>query len=205
MHEPFSTAAQQREADMLGMYLFLASEVLLFGGLFGAAVGYRILYPDAVVAASQRLHLWIGAANTVLLLTSSLLVALAVQAGERGMRRPAGFLLSGAAGLGLSFLALKAVEYGMEIREGLLPGLGGHHDFASPVEQLFMNLYLAATGLHALHMTVGIVLLCGLAIRIFRRSLPLPERAVTVEVCALYWHLVDIVWVFLYPVLYLAR
>jgi cytochrome c oxidase subunit 3 len=205
VREPFSTAAQQREADMLGMYLFLASEVLLFGGLFAGALTYRILYPEAVVAASARLHVWIGAANTALLLTSSLLVALAVQAADCGLRRPAAALLSGAAGLGFGFLVLKAVEYTKEIHQGLLPGFGGRFDFSSPVEQLFMNLYLVGTGLHAAHMTVGIAILAGLAWRIGRRSLPLPERAVTVAVCGLYWHLVDIVWVFLYPVLYLAR
>jgi len=83
--------------------------------------------------------------------------------------------------------------------------VGDRFDFSSPIEQLFMNLYLVATGLHAAHMTVGIAILAGLAWRIGRRSLPLPGQAVTVAVCGLYWHLVDIVWVFLYPVLYLAR
>jgi cytochrome c oxidase subunit 3 len=190
---------------MLGMHIFLASEVMLFGGLFAVAFALRLAHPDEYVAASRRLHLWIGAANTALLLTSSLAVAAAaVWAGE-GRRRRTAASLAGAAALGLAFLAVKAVEYSLEAAEGLLPGFADPPRFDGPVERLFMDLYLVATGLHAVHLTVGIALLGTIAWRATRGSLALPRRAATVEAAGLYWHLVDVIWVFLYPVLYLAR
>jgi cytochrome c oxidase subunit 3 len=113
--------------------------------------------------------------------------------------------LLSAAALGLGFLALKAAEYGMEIHERLLPAFTPAEAFESPPFHLFMDLYLIATSLHAVHVTVGVGLLTGLAWRVHRRSLTLPRGATGVEVVGLYWHLVDVIWVFLYPVLYLVR
>lgn len=205
LHEPFHDAAQQRDADMLGMYVFLASEIMLFGGLFAVAFVLRLLHPHEVVAASKQLHVYIGAINTAILLTSSLCVALALPAARGGARRWAALLLGGAALLGVAFLGLKAFEYSLEYRDGLLPGVNDPGRFSGPVEHLFMDLYLVATGLHAIHVTIGIALLTGLAWRIRQGWLPLPQRAVVVEMSGLYWHLVDVIWVFLYPVLYLAR
>ena len=204
-HEPFQEAPQQHEADMLGMYIFLASEIMLFGGIFAVAAAYRILHPQDVVEASKRLHVWIGALNTAVLLTSSLAVALAVHAARACKAGRAAALLACAGTLGLAFLCIKFVEYGKELSEGLLPGLSAPARFASPVHHLFMNLYLFATGLHAIHVTIGIVLLGTVALRVARGALRLPDRAVVVETAGLYWHLVDVIWVFLYPVLYLAR
>lgn len=205
LREPFRDATQQREADMMGMYVFLASEVMLFGGIFAVIFVVRVLHPREVVEASLRLHLFIGAANTAVLLTSSLAVALAVQAARAAWAGGAALLLAGAAALGIAFLGIKAVEYFEEYREGLLPGLSDPPHVSGPVEHLFMDLYLVATGLHAIHVTVGVALLGGLAARLAWRRLRLPERAVVVETCGLYWHLVDVIWVFLYPALYLAR
>ncbi|WEX10572.1 cytochrome c oxidase subunit 3 [Chelativorans sp. AA-79] len=205
VHEPYRRPGQQHEADMLGMYVFLATEIMLFGGVFAAIFVIRGLHPEAFVAASKKMHLWIGAGNTLVLLTSSLCVALAVAASRAGRVRWTAGLLSAAAGLGILFLGFKGLEYWLEYRDGLLPALSWPTRFSGPVEELFMNLYLIATGLHAFHLTVGICLLLFLAWRIRRGSLPLPNRAVTVETSGLYWHLVDIVWVFLYPALYLAR
>ncbi|HWL69534.1 MAG TPA: cytochrome c oxidase subunit 3 [Geminicoccus sp.] len=205
VHDPYQEAGQQHEADMMGMYLFLATELMLFGGLCIVIVIYRFLHPEEVVAASARLHLWIGAINTVVLLTSSLAVAAAVHLARRARAGPAATWLLAAVGLGLAFLGLKAQEYHAEYREGQLPILSDPPQFAGPVEQLFMNLYLFATALHAIHLTIGIALVSGLSWLLLKRRIALPQQAVRVEVCGLYWHLVDIVWVFLYPILYLAR
>ncbi|MFZ5779960.1 MAG: cytochrome c oxidase subunit 3 [Pseudomonadota bacterium] len=205
LREPYATQYQQHQAARLGMFLFLASEVMLFGGLFAVVMVMRVRYPHEVVAASERLHVWLGAANTAILLTSSLLVAIAVEAARQTRVRPTCRCLGAAAFGGLLFLALKAVEYASELDEGILP-VGGHAtDFANVVQHRFMNIYLIATALHAVHVTVGVILLAGLAGGLAAVSSPLPKRIPLVENAGLYWHLVDIIWIFLYPTLYLAR
>ncbi|MCL4767676.1 MAG: cytochrome c oxidase subunit 3 [Hyphomicrobiaceae bacterium] len=205
VREPFREIRQQHEADMLGMYIFLATEIMLFGGLFAAIFVVRVLHPIEVVEASRRLHYFIGAINTGILLSSSLAVALAVQAARAALARRAALFLVAAAALGVAFLGLKALEYSKEYDEGLLPVFSDPGRFSGPVEHLFMNLYLISTGLHAIHVTIGVLLLGGLALRLTGGALRLPDRVIVVEACGLYWHLVDVIWVFLYPVLYLAR
>ncbi|MGE0004285.1 MAG: cytochrome c oxidase subunit 3 [Parvibaculaceae bacterium] len=205
LRAPFHDTAQQHAADMMGMYVCLATEIMLFGGLFAVILVARALHPEEIVAASRQMHVYIGALNTAVLLTSSLAVALAVKSARAARRRRAAGLLAGAALLGVIFLLLKAWEYSKEYADGLLPGLSDPPQFSGPVEHLFMNLYLVATGLHAVHVTIGILLLIGLAVRLALGALVLPGRAVVVEACGLYWHLVDVIWVFLYPALYLAR
>jgi len=204
LREPYATLHQQHQAARLGMHLFLASEVMLFGGLFAVVMVMRILHPHEVVAASERLHMWLGAANTAILLTSSLLVAIAVEVARETRRRATYRYLAGAALLGLLFLALKAFEYGSEYEEGILPG-GSAAALSNPVQHQFMNVYLVATGLHAVHVTIGVLLLAGLAGGLAAASLTLPKRIPLVENLGLYWHLVDVIWIFLYPTLYLAR
>ncbi|MGK6312287.1 cytochrome c oxidase subunit 3 [Neorhizobium sp. DT-125] len=203
--EPYRDARQQRDAAILGMYIFLASEVMLFGGLFAVAAVMRLLHPAEVMEASKALHVWIGAISTAVLLTSSLFVALAVEGAKRGRRRGVSAWFFAAALLGSAFLGVKAYEYSLEYAEGLLPGLGAPLKVSTPVQQAFMDLYFVATGLHALHLLIGIILLLVIAIRAASGGLPLPERAIVVITAGLYWHLVDVIWVFLYPVLYLAR
>ena len=198
--EPYPAIGRQREADRLGMMLFLASETMLFGALSAASVVLFLGHPGDVAAASTRLNMWLGAANTAILLTSSLLVAIGVEAAERRPRRTAG-CFAAAAALGMAFLGVKAIEYGDEYRAGLMPGTAPAH-FASGTQQLFMNLYFTATGLHAVHLAVGIALLAGIALR--QRS-RMPATLPAVHNAGLYWHLVDVVWVFLYPGLYLTR
>lgn len=205
LHKPFVDAEQQRQADLLGMFVLLGTEVMLFGGLFAVAFALRIQHPHEYVASSRHLHIWIGAVNTAILLTSSLLVALAVHEAFRAMPRRAAMLLAGGAVLGVAFLVMKGVEYGKEYSEGLLPGLSHPAQFTGRVEHLFMNLYFIATTLHAFHVTIGIVVLAVIGIRLRRGSLPLPRRTIPIELAGLYWHLVDVIWIFLYPVLYLAR
>jgi cytochrome c oxidase subunit 3 len=202
MAEPFPSPARQREAGRLGMLVFLASEVMLFGGIFAGALSLRLAHPGEYAAASREMHLWLGGINTAILLTSSALAALAVEAVRHGLARAAGWLLAGTIALALAFLAIKASEYALEYHDGVVPGLSDANLHGGPHE-LFMNLYFASTGLHALHVTAGIVLLASMIwpFGAARRD----RQAVTIGNAALYWHLVDVVWIFLYPTLYLAR
>lgn len=205
VHEPYVEARQQHAADMMGIYLFLATEMMLFGGLFAVAYVIRILHPADYIESSKHLHVWFGTINTAVLLTSSLAVALSVEAVHAGRDRRSAQYLLGAALLGIAFLAIKAAEYTTEYGEGLLPIPGAATHFASPVEHQFMNLYLIATMLHGVHLTIGILLLGGVAASLSRRSWRSPNRVMIVTVAGVYWHFVDVIWVFLYPALYLAR
>ena len=204
LRPPFTDPRQQHRADLIGTYLFLGSEIMLFGGLFAAMALARFDHSTAWIDASRALHLWLGTANTAILLTSSMTMALAVAFARRGARIAATYALAATVALGLAFLAVKAVEWTAEYGEGLLPLPGGGAALTGPAQRLFMHLYLIATGLHAFHLTIGVALVVGLALRL-RRGLRLPDHAVNAETTGLYWHLVDLVWIFLYPMLYLAR
>jgi cytochrome c oxidase subunit 3 len=201
-HEPFADIARQREADRLGMAVFLASEAMLFGAVVMGLLALRTWEPTAFAATSQRLSLLAGSANTAILLTSSLLVAIGAEARATERMRPAAVLFGLAALLGLAFLVIKGLEYRGEYLEGLMPGVGPKQDFASPGARMFMDGYFVATGLHAVHVAVGVALLAGCGWRLRGAD---PPPATTVENIGLYWHLVDIVWVFLFPILYLSR
>lgn len=200
LHEPFFELRRQHEAGRLGMIVFLASEVMLFGGIFGSAMVLRLRHPHAYIDAAHHLKLWIGTTNTAVLLTSSLFAALAVAAARNGAARWCGRALGIAAALGAVFMVLKGIEYTGEYREGLMPGTV-LADFSSPFERLFMNLYYIGTGLHAVHVFTGI---CLLTFTAFSRTARRDRSATFVGNIALYWHLVDIVWIFLFPTLYLA-
>lgn len=200
---PFADITQQHEARNLGMTLFLASEVLLFGGLIGAAVIYRVIEPASAIAAARALNLPLATANTALLLTSSLAVAIAVVAYRSGNPRTSSAGFAVAAALGIAFLALKGAEYAEDASKGLFGGGGADWLLEGP-GGLFIHLYTVATSLHALHMSVGIVLLTGAAWVLWRRR-PRPPMAGGIELIGLYWHFVDIVWIFLFPAFYLAR
>ncbi len=203
--DPFTDPLQQHRAAMMGIYVFLGSEIMLFGGLFCVAAALRLAHPSEVVGASHALHFGIGGLNTAILLTSSLFVALGVESAREGRTKITSGWLVGAAGLGLAFLVTKAYEYRMEFTEGLLPIEGVQSRYADDIQHLFMNLYFIATGLHAVHLAIGIVLLLTLSLRVAFGSIRLPERAIVLVIAGLYWHLVDVIWVFLYPVFYLAR
>jgi cytochrome c oxidase subunit 3 len=203
--EPFAEPDQRRRADTLGMFVFLASEVMLFGGLFAALAVDRVRHPRAAIEAAGRLNIWLGTANTAVLLTSSLLVALAAVAARRGRPRAVAWLFAAAAALGVGFLVIKGFEYRLEYMEGLMPDLGPPSPFGARPPSLFIALYFISTALHGLHVSVGVVLLGGTAVAAGRRRLDLPRQAATVDLVGLYWHLVDAIWVFLFPVLYLAR
>jgi cytochrome c oxidase subunit 3 len=202
LQSQFPTLERQREADHFGMLIFLTTEVLIFGGLFAALFVLRAEHGADYVKASKAMHLWLGGINTAVLLTSSALVALMVEAVRAGSARLAKWLLAGAIALGLAFLAIKFTEYGLEYRDGVVPHLSPRNLRGGP-DELFMDLYFAATGLHALHVTAGLMLLGSLIwpFGAARRD----TSAVFAGNAALYWHLVDVIWVFLYPTLYLAR
>jgi cytochrome c oxidase subunit III len=200
----FDDALQQREASTLGMWIFLVTEVMFFGGLFTLYVAYRALYPDAFAHGSHHLDVTLGTFNTAVLITSSLTMALAVHAAETGRRGRLLAMLALTAVLGFVFLGVKAWEYADKFAHHLVPG----PDFAwpdaaeAPHVQLFYSLYFAMTGLHALHMIIGLGVLTWLMLAA-RRGRFGPAYATPVEVSGLYWHFVDIVWIFLFPLLYL--
>jgi cytochrome c oxidase subunit 3 len=201
-HQPFTDVGRQREADRLGMAIFLASEAMLFGALVMGLVALRGFEPAAFAATSERLNLLAGSANTAILLTSSLLVAIGVEAWRANRARRAAWLLAASALLGVIFLIIKGAEYVQEYGEGLMPGVGPKQDFASAGARMFMDGYFIATGLHAVHVFVGIAILGGCSWRLRSNH---PPSDVGIANIGLYWHLVDVVWVFLFPILYLSR
>jgi cytochrome c oxidase subunit 3 len=200
----FEDAEQQKEAATLGMWAFLATETLLFGGLFAAYVVYRNSYFADFVAGSNHLNLWLGTINTLVLLTSSLCVALAIS--EAQLNRPKGiviYLLITIA-LGLAFLVIKYFEWKHDYDVGLIPWVAWDPkwDAQHPNMKMFFTIYFTMTGTHAVHMVVGMSLLGFIAWRA-RRGTYTAEYYTPVEMSGLYWHFVDIVWVFLVPTLYL--
>ena len=200
----FDDLGQQQEAATLGMWVFLVTEVLFFGGLFLVYSIYRIWYHDAFVAASHELDVTLGTINTAVLITSSLTMALAVHAAQLGQRRLLMILLVATMILGAVFLGIKAVEYYDKYVHHHVPG----RTFAfEPVEQarhaqIFFSLYFAMTGLHALHMIIGLGIM-SVMLWISWRGMISAEYYTPIEISGLYWHFVDIVWIFLFPLLYL--
>jgi cytochrome c oxidase subunit III len=199
----FDDASQQREASSLGMWVFLVTEVMFFGGLFTGYAVYRILYPEGFKAASHHLEILLGAVNTTVLLGSSLTVALAVHAAELGRSRSVVGYLVATIVLGLAFLGVKAVEYTHEFQHGLFPGLGFAWEGPDARgARLFFGFYFAMTGMHALHMIIGLGMF-GFLIAKTARGRFSPSYYTPIEMGGLYWHFVDIVWIFLFPLLYL--
>jgi cytochrome c oxidase subunit 3 len=199
----FDDAEQQHDASALGMWVFLVTEIMFFGGLFTAYVVYRTAYPAAFHAASHELDIGLGAFNTAVLLTSSLTMALSVHAAQVSKRGMLVVCLILTIVLGMTFLGVKAYEYAHKWHEHLVPG--PHFVFHGPDPanaQLFFSLYFAMTGLHALHMIIGVGLLAVLTV-LGARGAYNRFYYTPVEVSGLYWHFVDLVWIFLFPLLYL--
>ena len=205
----FEDIEQQQETDTLGIWVFLVTEIMFFGGLFGAYIVYRSLYHDSFEIGSNLLNVKFGAANTIVLIGSSLTMALAInaaQAGRRAKEQVMWLLLTIL--LGAAFLAVKfTFEWSADYREHLIPGFGfvirpewgaaGHH------VPMFFCFYFFMTGLHAIHMIVGIPILAVMAGLASRNKFNADYNA-PLENTGLYWHFVDIVWIFLFPLLYLV-
>jgi cytochrome c oxidase subunit 3 len=204
--EQFVDASQQHEAAELGMWLFLATEVMLFGAFFIAYLVYRYWYPEAFAVGSREMDVVLGTINTAILLTSSFTMALAVQAAEHGKRAKLVGLLIATVILGTLFLGIKGFEYYHKYADHLIPFAGW--DFAPTGKNraglmTFFNLYFLMTGLHAFHMVIGISLLLALAVWAQWNKLP-ASRSIIVHNAGLYWHFVDLVWVYLFPFFYLV-
>jgi cytochrome c oxidase subunit 3 len=199
----FDDLAQQKEASTLGMWVFLVTEILFFGGLFLTYSLYRGWYPDAFAAASHEMIVWAGTLNTAVLITSSLTMALAVRAAQTGDRRSLLLFLAATMALGCVFLGVKAFEYYTEVVEHHLPGPGFEFEAAHfRHAQIFFSLYFLMTGLHALHMVIGLAVMAVMFWWSYRGGIT-PSYYIPIEVTGLYWHFVDIVWIFLFPLLYL--
>lgn len=207
----FEDMAQQQEADFLGIWLFLVTEIMFFGGVFAAYAIYRWLYFAAFDGGSHILDIKLGAVNTIVLLGSSLTMALSVRSAQVGNRRALIWFLVATMILGGIFLGVKAYEYNQKFVEHVVPSL----DWAPEGEtlallapggvehaQIYFVFYFAMTGLHAIHMVIGMGLLLWLVLRA-RKDDFTPHYFAPVEVVGLYWHFVDIVWIFLFPLLYL--
>ena len=203
--EQFETPEQQRESATFGIWVFIATELMFFGPLFLGYLYGRTHFGPAFAAASHRTHLWLGTINTAILLTSSLTIALAVRAAQLDERRALVRLLTATAALGALFLGLKGWEYYQEWREALVPVFRFSFDapFAAGA-RYFFYLYYLMTGLHALHLAIGIGLVALLGRRARMRQFG-SAYYTPVEVVGLYWHFVDIVWIFLYPLIYLLE
>ncbi len=210
----FENMEQQREASTLGMWVFLVTEIMFFGGMFFSYTLYRWLYPEAFASASNHLSLPLGAINTGVLIFSSFTMALAVYSAQTGKQRAQVICLTLTLLLGLTFLGIKAVEYKEKYDTNLIPG---HLIPSRPFNpdavhllpgarkenvEIFFWIYFAMTGMHAVHMIIGVGVL-SVILFFATRGRYGPEYHNPVEISGLYWHFVDIIWIFLFPLLYL--
>jgi cytochrome c oxidase subunit III len=200
LHEPWPSLVRQREAAQFGMWLFLATEVLFFGGLFGGYAVYRHLHPEGFLAGARATEIVYGGINTAVLLASSFTMAVGARAARAGIPVLARSCFVLTAVLGAAFLVLKGFEYAGDISRHLIPGRG--FALAAPGADIFWTFYWLMTGVHAFHLVIGIGAVLWLLTQ-SRDPAWLHESAAS-ELTALYWHFVDAVWVFLFPLLYLG-
>lgn len=186
----------------LGMWLFLFTELLLFGGLFLLYAVYLKRYPQEFAAGGSQLNWTMGAANTVILLTSSLCAAMAVTAVQRGERQRTMALIGGTILCAAGFMVIKYFEWSAKIGHGIYPG-SGHLKAGSPGESVFFSLYFITTGIHGLHVLIGAALLAWIGSKI-RSGEVTADNYILLENGALYWHLVDLIWIFIFPLYYLV-
>ncbi len=212
----FDNLEQQREAGSLGMWVFLITEIMFFGAMFTGYIIYRTKYAEAFAVGSHGLNWKYGAFNTVVLICSSLTMALAVYFAQMGSKQMQIVFLVLTMLLGLTFLGVKAIEYHEKYEVGHVPGFGFNWEDKeipqhvpaqerAPLKQniqMFYWIYFVMTGVHALHMIIGIGAMCFLIYFAWRGRYT-PEYHAPIELTGLYWHFVDIVWIFLFPLLYL--
>ncbi len=199
----YSNPTQQEESATLGLWVFLATEVLFFGALFLAYAAYRVSYPEGFAEAGKHLNLAIGTINTAVLLTSSFAMALAVHEIQSNRPKKCALYLGLTWLMGFLFLCLKAYEYYDDIEKHIIPGASVTPKAGpTPIPRLLYFIYYVMTGLHATHLTIGLCVIAVMIIRSLRGSFS-REYSTPVELTGLYWHFVDLVWIFLYPLLYL--
>ena len=199
----FSSLSRQNEAMRLGMWLFLATEILLFAGLFTGYAVYRFQFPEAFAECSRHLELTLGTVNTLVLITSSLTVALAIHYARSNRRQAAAVCLVITILFAFAFLGIKAVEYTAHFHERSLPGkYYAFEEVKIPGAAMFFSLYFLMTGLHGIHVVAGMVVL-GFILRHTLQNRYSSRYYTGLELGGMYWHLVDMVWIFLYPLLYL--
>lgn len=203
--EHFESLERQAHAARFGMWVFLATEVLLFGAAFALFTSYQLQHAQAFHAGVEHNTKILGTINTAVLLVSSTLVACGVHALRAGKNKLACWLVGGTIGLALVFLVIKLTEYREHFHEGIYPGGAGHFFVEHKEEGLaqFWTLYYGMTGLHALHVTIGACVLGTLLVGILRGTLT-QETSYKLDIGAIYWHLVDVIWIFLWPLFYLA-
>jgi len=200
VQEPWPSYAVQREGVSVGMWIFLMSEVLFFGGLFISYAVYRSFNAEAFRIAAAHTEIVYGAANTAILVTSSLTMTVALRAANLELRQLTVVCLAATALLGLAFLSLKGLEYHDDLRKSLFPGAG--FPLSPPQTQLFWTMYWIMTGIHAVHLSAGIAIVLTVAFLFQKRAAPV--RGSTIEGVSIYWHFVDCVWIVLFPLLYLV-
>jgi cytochrome c oxidase subunit III len=200
----FDDMAQQIEASTLGMWVFLVTEIMFFGGLFAAYLVYRHAWPEGFAEASHHLNVTWGAVNTIVLIVSSLTMALAVRSAQISAPAKTQVAWIGATMLlGATFLGVKAIEYTDKFTHHLVPGPNFRWEGKHPAPaEIFYSLYFCMTGLHALHMIIGLGIMSVIGVMAWRRQFD-EDYYTPVEIAGLYWHFVDIVWIFLFPLLYL--
>ena len=204
LREQFDTAEQQKDASTLGMWIFLITEIMFFGGMFLAYTIYRSAFPNVFALTSTSLNVYIGAANTVVLLCSSFTMVLAVRAAQLGQQKAIIIFLILTLILGGIFLGVKAYEWNEKFQEHHVPGASFHFEGTNEQghAQLFFSLYFAMTGLHALHMVIGAGLLIFLIWKA-KQGTYSADYFTPVDLTGLYWHFVDVIWIFLFPLFYL--
>jgi cytochrome c oxidase subunit III len=200
LREPWTDLDRQRTGVAVGVWLFIVSEVLFFGALFLGYAVYRALYPEAFRIAGAQTEVFYGGVNLLLLLTSSAVMTVAVDASRQQMRRITLICLALTILLGLGFLLFKGIEYRDDIAKGLLPG--AYFPLQPLQTQLFWAFYWVVTSVHAIHLATGLVVVGVLASLLWRRRLPIQTPAI--QGVATYWHFVDTVWIVIFPLLYLV-
>jgi cytochrome c oxidase subunit 3 len=204
VREQFANAEQQRRAAELGMWGWLLTELLLFGGLFVSALVLKTLHPDDVREAALHLKFWIGATNTVVLICSSLTMSGAIMLSRLGGQRWMLRCMLATAALGTLFLALKGFEYWQDYIEHMTPFLDRPYALSAfPASSLFVDLYFVTTALHGLHLTTGVAILLGLTWQASRPGY-LERHQNRIEIYGLYWHFIDLIWIIVFPVLYVV-
>ena len=199
----FSDIEQQRESAKLGMWIFLLTEVLLFGGLFVAYGIFRSSYPEMFLNAHKHLDVFLGTVNTIVLISSSVTMALAIQRMQINKNKQTGILLILTLLLAATFLVIKYFEYRHKFELGQLPGnLYTYKGVVGNNPHIFFSVYFAMTGLHGLHVIAGMIVITWLLVRTNKNHFS-PDYYTPLEMGGLYWHLVDMIWIFLFPLLYL--